>query len=243
MNSHFVSGKRLQLFLLPFAGGSCFSFDFLKKQIGEPIEFIALELPGRGKRIREALLKSKAETLADYVRQVKARRNGQPYVIYGHSMGATLGLSVTNALEKLGDPPLQLIVSGSPGPGLRDEDEKRYLLSDEDFKEEIRSLGGAPEEVLENEELFEFFSPILRADFEVFESDDAFEEGILLQLPVCALMGSEESKHTEIENWKRFTTKKLTTHVLSGSHFFINDHPEKLAEVIVSAFPRITTQY
>ncbi len=232
-----MKAKKSQLFLLHFAGGSCYSFDFLRKELNADIEFIPLEIPGRGKRFEEELLKDKNAAIQDYFNQIKKSRNDQPYLIFGHSMGATLGLSVAKLMEKLNDPPCHLIVSGNPGPdaGKLEKDlEKgdRYLMNDDDFKEELRELGGVPEEVIENDELYGFFSPILRADFELLEKDDFSEKGTKLQTPICALMGSEEDYNVKIENWKRFTTSQFQFKILEGDHFFINDHPKEITNLI-----------
>ncbi len=226
-----------QLFLLHFAGGSSYSFDFLKRYIDVDImDFIPLEIPGRGKRFREELLTTKESVIQDYLDQIIVLRNNQPYIIYGHSMGATISLSVANEMQQVGDLPLSLIVSGNAGPGIKKSDEekkeKRYLMKDSDFKEELRKLGGVPEEVLENSELYDFFNPIMRADFEVLEEGGYSEEDIRLQIPIYALMGSKEETSNEIENWKRFTAKKFTYEILEGNHFFIDDYPNYLAKII-----------
>ena len=94
----------MQLFLLHFAGGNCYSYEFLIKKILRSalskIDCYALELPGRGKRLDEELIVDKNDAIVDYVSQIKKLRNGKPYIIYGHSMGATLGLSVVKKMEK-----------------------------------------------------------------------------------------------------------------------------------------------
>lgn len=224
---------KYQLFLLHFAGGSVYSFDFLKKYIKPNIEFIPLELPGRGKRFSEGLLKNKKEAIEDYVTQIKTLRNSKPYLIFGHSMGATLGLSVVEKMEKRGDQPEALIVSGNPGPGIKKEDNtKRYLLEDAEFKIVLKELGGIPDEVLENDELYEFFSPIIRADFEVLENDDFSEKEIRLNTSLHGLMGDEEETCDRIENWRNFTNADFQFKIFKGNHFFINEHAQELAKVI-----------
>ena len=226
--------NKIQLFLLHFAGGSCYSFDFLRSYINKDIDFIPLEIPGRGKRFKESALKDKKEAIQDYVHQIKSLRNDQPYLIYGHSMGATLGLSVVNEMQKKGDLPLHLIVSGNPGPGIKELDAKehRYLMNDSDFKKELRKLGGVPEEVLESEELYEFFGPIMRADFEILEKDNFSEEGIKIDIPIHAIMGSEEEEVHRIKNWEKFTSKYFTSKICTGNHFFIHEYPKELAQII-----------
>lgn len=225
--------KKVQLFLLHFAGGSMYSFDFLKKHLSSNVEFIPLELPGRGRRCNETLLKNKQEAVQDYFNQIKRLRNDQPYLIYGHSMGATLGLSVADKMEKINDAPNALIVSGNPGPGLTGkEDTKRYLLNDLDFKKVLKELGGVPDEILEDEVLFTFFSPIMRADFESLEKDDFYEKGILLNTPLFAIMGDQESTCNKIENWRNFTKNDFEYQILKGNHFFIYEHSIELMQII-----------
>jgi surfactin synthase thioesterase subunit len=151
-------------------------------------------------------------------------------------MGATLSLSVAKRLEVSGDPPLKLVVSGNPGPGIKEDKgprPKRYLMNDEDFKSALRDLGGVPDEILNNEELYDFFSPIMRADFEVLEKEEVPSENFTMDVPICALMGSEEKYNDRIQNWARFTSATFNYGVLPGTHFFITAHPEKMVNVIL----------
>lgn len=224
-----------QIFLLHFAGGSIYSYDFLKKYANSNIEFIPLELPGRGKRHNDHLLKVKDEAIEDYFNQIKSKRNSMPYIVYGHSMGATLAITVTSKLELIGDPPEQLVVSGNAGPGIKESNDIiRYLLNDFEFKAELKKLGGIPLEVLENEEFFEYFAPIMRADFECLEKYHFSEKGIKLNTPLYALMGSEEETCDKIENWRNFTNDNFQFKILNGNHFFIYDHPIELMDIITT---------
>ncbi|WP_299315158.1 alpha/beta fold hydrolase [uncultured Aquimarina sp.] len=234
------TNNKTQIFLLHFAGGSCHSYDFLRKYFNNDYEFHALELPGRGKRSNEKFLLTKENAIDDYFNQIKRIRNRQePYLIYGHSMGATLGLSVTKRMEEIGDEPQKLIVTGNPGPGVVRRERKHYLLNDVEFKNELRKLGGVPEEVLGNDELFDYFSPIMRADFEVLEKDNFLEEGMVLNTPIYAIMGEKEETVDKIKNWNRFTKDEFKFKIFSGNHFFINDYPKDIANIIVSQSRRL----
>ncbi|WP_459211964.1 thioesterase II family protein [Aquimarina rhabdastrellae] len=231
----------MQLFLLHFAGGNCYSYDFLRKKIGSyTFKTYALELPGRGKRFGEDLITDKIEAIEDYVSQICKLRNAEPYIIYGHSMGATLGLSVTKRMEEKGDAPVQLIVSGNAGPGAKEKDEngkiiekeKRYLLPDNDFQDVLRELGGVPEEVLTNEELYEFFNPIIRADFQILEEKEGIEEEMIIKTPIHAIMGDQEKTSDQIENWKQFTISSFKNNILPGHHFFIYNQTKEIVNII-----------
>ena len=236
----YIENKQ-QLFLLHFAGGNSYSYNFIRKYLENNFEFHPLELPGRGKRISEKLLYNKKDAIEDYFKQIKKLRNNQPYLIYGHSMGATLGLSVSKMMEAINDAPEKLIVSGNSGPGISKKDYKRYLLNDNDFKEELRELGGVPNEVLENEELFDFFNTSLRADFEVLEKDSFSEKDIVLKTPIYAIMGDEEETVAEINNWANFTANNFESNIWSGNHFFIHKYPHKLSKLITKSCGQLLT--
>src|SRR5262249_8544650 len=109
--------KRPQLFLLHFAGGNCYSFQFIMPLL-QRFEIIPLELPGRGRRMKESLLKDFDLAAQDIYHQLTGKLTSASFIIYGHSMGAYLALRVANMLEKAGKFPAFVIVSGNAGPGI-----------------------------------------------------------------------------------------------------------------------------
>ncbi len=233
-----------QLFLLHFAGGNKYSFDFLTKEIRKrtsEIELIPLELPGRGARFNEELLLDKIKAIDFYVNQIKKERTNIPYLVYGHSMGATLGLSVIRRMENYNDPPLQFIATGNAGPGVIDKlDEnfgkKKYLLNDKDLKNELRRLGGVPEEILHDDELFVFFSEIIRADFQLLEEKENYEIGMSINTSINVFMGDEERTSNQIDNWRNYTKSHFEKQILSGNHFFIYNHTKEIVDAILERF-------
>lgn len=223
--------KRPQLILFHFAGGNVYSFQFLTPYL-TGFNVKAVELPGRGKRMREPLIRDFDAAARDLYRQVSSIITEGPFMIYGHSMGAYLALRVANLLEHAGHYPTGLVVSGNAGPGLDKSDKKlRYLMDRTSFIKELQLLGGMPEELLENEMLFEIFEPILRADFEVTERNNLAEE-TAIQAPIFAIMGSEEQDVAGIDNWGRFTKSDFKKAVMEGDHFFIRSHAAQLANMM-----------
>jgi external thioesterase TEII len=227
--------KKPQLFLLHFAGGNCYSFQFIIPLLRD-FEVISLELPGRGKRITEPLIRDFDEAARDIFNQLNKKLTASSFLIYGHSMGAYLTLRVANMLESIGKSAASLIVSGNAGPGiLEKEDKKRYLMETEAFKQELIKIGGVPTELLDNDELFGFFEPILRADFEIAENN-LMDNEMPAQSPLFAIMGSEEEEVEEISNWGRFTKASFKYEILPGDHFFIRQHPERVANIIKDCY-------
>lgn len=225
--------KKPQLFLLHFAGGNCYSFQFLLSRLGD-FEVISPELPGRGRRIAEPLVKDFDTAARDMYEQIRRQLTGCPFLLYGHSMGAYLALRVANLLEKDGTPPAYLVVSGNAGPGIKKE-RQVHLLERPSFIAELEKLGGVPKEVIADEELFGFFEPILRADFEVAENHGLAEEPAV-NAPLFAMMGSREEKADQIANWGRLTNSDFAYEILEGDHFFIYKHAGRIAAILDACY-------
>ncbi len=221
--------QKPQLFLIPFAGGNCYSFNFLLPHL-EKYEVIPLELPGRGRRIKEQLLNEFDQAAEDIYRQIINLQTSPVFLIYGHSLGTGLSLRVTNMLEKIKKQPAGLILTGNPGPGVNKK-KQLYLLEQAAFIEEIKKLGGLPEELTRNNDFINFIEPVFRADFELAERNELDNEKPV-NVPIYAIMGDLEKTACHITNWKRFTTADFQSEILSGDHFFINKHPDRISFIL-----------
>jgi external thioesterase TEII len=228
--------QKPQVFLLPFAGGNCYSYDFLRQYLGG-YEFVPLELPGRGKRVKEKLIHDFDGAATDMFNQVLGSLKTTDFVLYGHSLGAVLALTVTHLLEQVNKPPLCMVVSGNPGPGIKDYSNK-HTLPKEAFVTELKNMGGFPLEFFHVEDLFNFFEPILRADF-ALANGDSFNSAAKVHIPVYAAIGSREEFAKDINNWKQYTSSLFKGEILEGDHFFIHHHAKRIAEIIRTSFVAI----
>jgi len=218
--------ERRQVFLLHYAGGNIYSFRFMEPFL-KNVSYIPLELPGRGKRIREPLLNNFNEATLDICQQIIKQLSAEKFFIYGHSMGTLIGLKVVAMLEQISLFPECLIVTGCPGPGTGIT-KRRYLMGKEEFMAELDKLGGMPAELYTNTELFDFYEPILRADFELAETGSlsAFSP---VKTPIHAIMGNDEEHVTQINNWKNFTLASFNSEIWEGDHFFIHKNAARIA--------------
>lgn len=221
--------------LLHFAGGNCYSFNFLKKYLPN-VKVVSLELPGRGRRIRESLLYNMDQAVDDLLQQFLLQNIQGDYLIYGHSMGATHALLLTSKLEKMHGmhPPVHVVATGNYIP-VGKKKKETYQLPTDELKQVLKDFGGLSNELLEEDELFEYFEPVIRADLELLE-----KETIVLhrpvQTPIKVIMGSEEEGVEQIDNWKELTMSECSREVWSGNHFFIHQHAERLAHLLNNFF-------
>lgn len=228
--------------LIPFAGGNSFSLKGLSDNL-KNVDVLALELPGRGRRIKEKLLNNLDDILVDQLHIINQKIiDYKEYYIYGHSMGSLIGyLLIHKIINSGGSVPKHFFVSGRGGPSkAKKEDKTYYLLPSKEFRENLKEMGGSPDEVLANEELMNFFEPILRSDFKVVETYKYEEKG-LLDVPITSMFGSdEEITFEEVQLWQKETNYPLNIIEFPGNHFFIFNHWEEISGIINNVLNSVT---
>jgi surfactin synthase thioesterase subunit len=222
-----MNKDKITLYCLPFAGGNAISYRDFQANVAAPIHITPIELPGRGKRIREPLLTDAQAIVEDVFQQIQHElKSGQPYGIFGHSMGALLGYLLTKRILSAELPaPLHLFFSGRRAPSVKDKRPNRHGLPKTEFINYIHELGGLPREILDNAELVDFFEPILRADFEAIETY-VYSPTFPFNIPMTILHGLEDDEVTyaELQPWQLETRQSISIKPFSGGHFFIFDH-------------------
>ena len=224
--------SEFNLFCLPFAGANKYSYNRYKAIAPDRVNVIPLELPGRGGRHGEELLTDMASMTGDLLAQV-IPHIGRPYVFWGHSMGAILGyLMIKELIFRKLPQPIHLFITACRAPGLKTDAVIYHQLPKAQFLEELKKLGGSPEEILQDEEVMNFYEPIIRADFKAVETF-AYSPTQPFSIPITAMIGqSDKVKREDALAWRTETDKELVLKEFAGGHFFIFDHEELLMKMI-----------
>lgn len=232
---------RLRLFCFPYAGGSALIYRAWPNLLPADIEVQLLQLPGRGKRLREAPYTDLLKMVADIAPVIRPLLD-KPFAFFGHSMGALIGFELTHLLRAEHHlQPAHLFVSGRSAPQLPDTDPPTYELPEEEFVQELRRLGGTPHEVLEHPELMHLMIPLLRADFSVCQTY-AFTERPPLSCPLTAFGGLQDHEvpRENLEAWNELTTAACKVRMLPGDHFFLRTSQQQLLQTIAQELYQLT---
>ena len=222
----------IELFVFPHAGGHKHNYSVFASLFSSTISLNILEYPGRGARAQEPLFEDREE-LVDYLCEQIIPRINPPYAFWGHSMGATLGYMVARRMKQLGYPlPLHLFASGRQAPSVKPE-EIIHNLPSKEFWNKLIVMNGISEALIENEEVLEYFEPILRADCKIADAY-SYEPGVPLPLPISILIGREDQfvDCQKIAPWQKETTHQLQVQEFAGGHFFVFQHSKEVAELI-----------
>lgn len=222
----------MNVFCLPFAGGSASAYRGLQDIAAPGLNVVPLELPGRGRRFNVPLCCDLQGMADDLFGQLRGSTD-QPYVFFGHSMGAWLAYLLTRRVLLYNcRPPARLVVSGWKGPSAENSG-RFHLLPREEFFKMLKELGGCPEAVLAERELMELCEPIIRADFQAVETY-RHTPGPPFDIPIAVLGGraDREVSEPDLQLWAKETTAGVSYHFFPGGHFYIFDQWPAIAGIV-----------
>jgi medium-chain acyl-[acyl-carrier-protein] hydrolase len=224
---------QVKLFCFPFAGGSASYYLKWKKNIHPSIEVCSVELAGRGARMRDDFYRSTDAMVDDLCEKILKQINGTPYAMFGHSLGGITSFLLAKKLKENNyKEPVHLFISGRNPPHIpRVESQRFHILADNVFKEKVLNLGGIPQDIAAYPELLDFFLPIMKNDFAL---NDYFMEitASPLNCNISVFKGEADDLATKCELWNSYTTGNFVSHSFEGGHFFINEHTNKIIDLV-----------
>jgi len=224
---------RVRLFCFPYAGGSVLTFYRWPASLPAGVEVCAVQLPGRGNRLREKPFGS----LLPLVRAITPallRYLDKPFAFFGHSMGAMISFELARHLRRdFGLLPAHLFMSGRRAPQIERPERGTYDLPESEFLDSLRDLNGTPREVLEHRELMQLMSPLLRADFAICQTYSYLHEPPL-ECPLTAFGGlsDREVGREQMEAWREQTSASFILRMLPGDHFFLDSAQATLLSLL-----------
>jgi surfactin synthase thioesterase subunit len=201
------------------------------------VQLVPVQLPGRETRVREPVRTRLAELVAVLADELAPHLEDR-FAFFGHSMGALLAYELSHYLwARHGTLPTRLFVSAHRSPELLGTSPDLHQLADPELIQELRSLGGTPESVLQHAELMAMALPILRADLEACETYvHPTDARAALPSPISALAGADDRRvgPASMSGWRNHTRAAFTLRVLPGAHFFLHTAQEAVLRAIAT---------
>jgi len=225
----------MRLLCLPFAGGSSFAFNGWARALAPAVEVNAIELPGRGRRLKEKAL-DRMDAIVDEVLAVLVPTADEPFSLYGHSMGALVALEVARELRRRRlPPPSRLLVAALRAPYRGWEGTRARSLVDRSWLDRT-AVGSGPGVDDSEAELRELLRPALEADLAAIETFVYTEEDPLVT-PITVFVGSKDP-HVDavaVEGWQALTIHPLDVRTIPGGHLFVVESPAEVVAAVRAA--------
>lgn len=235
-----VTGARARLFCFSYAGGNASAYRDWYKYLPRDVELCNVQLPGRGSRFKESSY-TNLNTLLDGLETAISPYLDKNFAFFGHSMGAQVAFELARRLKAKGlSQPDFLFVSARKAPQIPLRRRLLHTLPEGEFRAEIERLNGTPKEALNNPELMDIISPILRADCKAIETWE-YQPSIPLDIPVVALGGVQDQHVSidELERWSEVTKGPFEIQLFSGDHFYIHQATDALLGVMTRKINKI----
>ncbi|MEV0414656.1 alpha/beta fold hydrolase [Streptomyces sp. NPDC050448] len=222
--------QAVRLHCFAHAGAGVSSFYRWDKVAGSAVKTTSWLLPGRDERRREIRLTGRDELLADLkpLFEQIADEPGTPYILYGHSLGATVALTVTHAAQEYGLPmPALLAVGASPPPDAPAVFADSAELPEAELLRVLDRFDALPPGVQPGDVWFRSVFPVLRADLRLARNlRDAAAAPTApgpVPVPLLAVTGREDPLvgAEAGAGWHRWTTGAFVRRTVSGDHFFV----------------------
>jgi len=225
-----------RLLCIPFAGGGTTVFRAWSALLPKHIEAFAVQLPAREDRMREPAFEQWRPMMEALVEAVAALP-ALPTAIFGHSLGAVIGLELARWMHVSQPGRLRhLFAGGRPWPG-RGTAERADLhaLPDAEFLQVLDRQYGSLSSSLSHPEVRELTLPTLRADLRLLDSY-RYASSPSLDCPLTVYGGTDDPTTTaeSLDAWRQETRGPFRVRMLNGHHFFLDPHRTQLIKEIAS---------
>ena len=222
--------KKLRLYCLPYAGGNASIYASFKDKIGDEIELVAIQLPGRSERMFEEAFTDMDALVETIYRQIASTLH-EPFAFCGYSMGGVIAYALTRKIEMYSRyrPEFTIISATKPVELLTQN--KKHMLNDDALIDVLKTYKASPEAVLESRELMDLLLPTIRADYQLIETYKA-PEGRRLETPLILFNSEEDMSKETICAWQKYFKYDAKYITFEGGHFFIHTQGDKMIEEI-----------
>ncbi|WP_107105535.1 thioesterase II family protein [Streptomyces roseifaciens] len=221
--------SELRMYCFHHAGGGPSLFRGWQRALAPEVQVLPVLLPGRDRRIREPRFTDIDRLVKELDRELGPSLE-QPYVLFGHSMGALIAHRLAAYRSTAGGRlPEAVILSGCRPPHLPSGLPPADRVSEAKLVSWLNEVGGLPDELLQRPEWLALLLPILVDDLTLCASA-AQQPFTRLPCPVHVFGGDEDplAGSHELSAWRTHADAEFTVTTCSGGHFYLKDSPAQL---------------
>lgn len=220
------------LFIIPYAGGSSYSFNNWRNVFGD-IEVCILDLPGKGKKSMEVPCRDFDEAIENLYEQINSKLDRcQEYFIFGHSMGGLLLYEILQKMVLTNNKRLPKCVffSASVFP---DNFDIKYILdfTDSQWKDKLDKMGGINKNIINSKLFLHDILKTIKRDYKLMSTYKRKYNDKSIPIKAFILSGNNDNEIAyDTSQWNNYFENPITDIRFDGGHFFIF---ERMDEVVL----------
>jgi surfactin synthase thioesterase subunit len=228
------------IYLFHHAGGMPTAFFRWERHFPVDWEIHLMEHPGRGSLCNLTPAASPDHILDHFQREIGSASTGEPFIFFGHSMGAWLAWRLVVWLEERGAPlPAFLGVSGKSPPATWATPPSPFFSApsapDEELWGQLCTVGGVGDPQLIPDDLKKLSLTWLRDDLALYASAQALEAKPPVSVPLGIWCGLEDpiASSGAMPGWGEATTRATRLFPHPGGHFYLHERAAEIVSEIV----------
>lgn len=219
-----VSRAPLRLVCFPPAGGTAAEYRGWRAWLGDAVDIVPVDLPGRGVRLRDDPTRSLAGLAADAAEQLVPVLAGR-HMFYGHSMGGLVAHAVAALRQRHGlRTPDRLLIGACPPPHAVGDLGAVADLPDDRLATLMFAIG-TPRLLADHPHWLRTALALLRDDLRLCGTGRP-PAADPLPCPIDVFAGDcdllVDVRHAA--EWARYTTAACAVHLVEGGHLFTRDN-------------------
>jgi medium-chain acyl-[acyl-carrier-protein] hydrolase len=223
----------MRLIAFPYAGGGASVYRRWLSDLAHEdwLDFVAVQLPGRERRISEPALTELSPLLGKLEWALSSLTN-LPCVLFGYSMGAVFAYELALRLVGRGVLPRLLILAARTPPYFGKARAPRGAMQRDELIARVRRLGGTAPGLIDSSLFDDYFLPTLRADFGLVDTHHR-EVPQILPCPLLAFGARDDPEVTveQIMAWGA-AGRSFELKLFDGGHFFLHNAHEEVLRVV-----------
>ena len=223
---------KYRVIFFPYAGGAGELYLPWFRFFPDTIACHYAQLPGRGNNFFTPAYDDLETLIADLTLEILECAD-RPIVFFGHSMGALIAFELSKKLTSVHNViPKHLFLSGHRAPNVNSVMPILHRLNKMELYAELKNMGGIESETI-TLKMFEIFYPTLCSDLKLCELYK-YKRSTPLSSKCTILWGDSDSyiQKEKIDLWSQESILPIDYHKFSGNHFYINNHAQKIAELM-----------
>lgn len=213
----------MNLFAFPYAFGGANIYKQIEKFLDNNINLIAVNYPGHETEYNRQPCKSIQDIANDIYNRIKDKLD-EEYMFLGYSMGGLISYELYQIIRKNNKKlPRHIFLFASNEPNYPHEKKDYENFDINQIKEELIELNGTNNEVISNDEIIEFLSPIIKSDLIAISNyEPTIEVNSKVKSPVTIVRGENEQDIIDCEQgWNKYLSNECEYIMVKGDHFFL----------------------
>lgn len=232
----------IKMFCFHHAGGTASVFrEWTKRQ--DRLSIYPVELPGKATRASEEFIDSGEGLVSKLAEEInEALLPDETFYLFGHSMGAMIAFKVAYVLEGIYKRQAEkVILAGRHAADVHEKIGYQMHMGRRALIEDMRRIGGTPDEILRNEEILNCLLPGIMLDYKL--NENLLYKGEMIQSPIRIDIGENDADTPLklVTGWRKHTRNETSISIFQGGHFFPYEMNHAYYDSLENEIPKINT--